>query len=151
MKLEEFLTQNRVAYQPMSHPPVYTSQGLAAADHISGHCVAKPVVVRGDSGFTMCVLPASSHLNVTRVGQVLRDEHLRLATEAELSNICPDCELGAEPPIGPLFGLRTLMDESLHDEEYLVFQAGSHTRSVKVRRDDYERLAHPTMDAIAYR
>jgi Ala-tRNA(Pro) deacylase len=150
VQLEEYLTQNRVAYQTMSHAPVYTSQALAAADHVSGHCVAKPVLVRGGGGFTLCVLPASAHLNVTRVGQILQDEHLRLATEAELATVCPDCELGAEPPIGTMFGLKTLMDESLHDEEFLVFQAGSHTRSVKVRREDYERLANPTVDAIAY-
>ena len=150
MKLEELLGQREIEFERMVHPPVYTSQALAAAEHVSGHCVAKPVLVRSNRGFSMCVLPASARLNVTRVAQLLGDVETRLATEAELAEVCRDCELGAEPPIGDMFGLDTLMDDALHDEEFLVFQAGDHTSSVKIRRSDYERVVHPTVDSIAY-
>lgn len=151
MKLEELLRENNVEFETMVHTPVYTSQALAAADHVSGHCVAKPVIVRSDRGFAMCVVPASARLDMSRVARVLGDDSSRLATEAEMADACPDCELGAEPPIGRLFGLTTLMDDSLHEEEYLIFQAGDHTSSVKVRREDYERITSPVIDSIAYR
>ena len=151
MKLNELLTQEGVPFETMLHPPVYTSQSLAAVDHISGHCVAKPVVVHGNSGFTMCVLPASSRLSLSRVAKLLGEEDVRLATEAEMADVCPDCELGAEPPIGSLFGLTTIMDEALRHEEFLVFQAGDHTSSVRVRREDYERIASPKVESIAAR
>lgn len=149
MKLDELLNERGVPFETLTHPPVYTAQALAAADHISGHCVAKPVLVHGDRGFTMCVLSASARLDVSRVAQLLGDKRVRLATEAEMAEVCTDCELGAEPPIGSLFGLPTIMDESLHDEEHLVFQAGDHTSSVKLRREDYERIASPTVGLIA--
>jgi len=151
VKLDQLLQEEDVPFERMIHSPVYTSQLMAAADHVSGHCVAKPVLVHGDRGFTMCVVPASSRLNLSRLAQLLDEHDVRLASETEMTKVCPDSELGAEPPIGRLYGLTTVMDEALRHEEYLVFQAGSHTSSVKVRREDYERLATPVVGSIADR
>lgn len=149
MRLEELLRQQGVAFEKTAHPTVYTAQQLAATEHVSGHCVAKPVVVSGAQGFTMCVLPASRRLDLRKVAELLGDPSVRLATEAEMAEACPDCELGAEPPVGSLFGLATILDQTLHDEEHLVLQAGTHTESLKLRRDDYERVASPKIGAIA--
>ena len=149
MRVEEFLQQRGVTYEKHRHPITYTSQGLADAEHISGYLVAKPVIVRGAHGFAMCVVPAPKHVELDRVADVLHDDHVRLATEQEMTGLFPDCELGAEPPIGAMFGLKTVMDAQLENDEYLVMQAGSHTESIRVRRDDYERIAEPMVAPIS--
>ena len=149
MRLDEYLQQHGVAYEKHTHPLTYTSQGLADAEHVSGRFVAKPVIVRGDHGFVMCVVPAPQHVELSRVAEVLRDDHVRLATEQEMTGLFPECELGAEPPIGALFGLTTVMDQQLEDDEYLVMQAGTHTDAVRLRRADYERVAEPIVAPIS--
>ena len=149
MKLVELLDQRGIPFERTTHPAAYTAQTLAAEEHVSGYRVAKPVVVKGEDGFLMCVVPACAHLDVQTLGCLLRDSGVRLATESEMAAVFPDCELGAEPPIGDIFGMETIMDDSLRDEDYLLFQSGTHTEAVKIRREDYEELAHPRVESIA--
>lgn len=149
MRLETMLRQQGIAYEKHNHSPTFTSQGLAQAEHVSGYEVAKPVVVKTTAGFTLCALPAPLHLDLDRVAELLHDKSVRLATENEMRDLFDDCELGAEPPIGELFGMQTIMDESLRDDEYIVMQAGTHTESIKLRREDWERICNPTVAPIA--
>ena len=149
MKLEQALQERGIGYEKHTHIVTYTAQGLANAQHVSGYMVAKPVVVKGPSGFAMCVLAAPKRVDLKRVAAVLKEPEVRLATEAEMAEIFTDCELGAEPPIGSLFGLKTVMDEHLRQDESLVMQAGTHTEAIKLRRADWERLCQPLVAAIA--
>lgn len=149
MKIERYLQDRGIGFEKHSHAMTYTAQGLAQAEHVSGHFVAKPVVVKSSSEFVMCVIPAPKQLELDRVAAVLGDESLRLATEAEMADLFPDCELGAEPPVGSMFDMTTIMDRSLKADEYLIMQAGTHTESVKIRREDWERACHPIVAAIA--
>ncbi|MEK6797367.1 MAG: YbaK/EbsC family protein [Planctomycetota bacterium] len=149
MKLETYLRQNAVEFEKHTHTTTYTAQGLAHAEHVSGYLVAKPVVVRGDAGFAICVLSAPHHLDRKRAAVALHEKDLRLATEAEMAELFPDCELGAEPPIGAMFGLRTIMDEHLLADEYVVMQAGTHRDSIRVRRTDFQRVCRPLVAPIA--
>lgn len=148
MDFESYLQEHGVGYEKHTHSVTYTAQGLANAEHVSGYMVAKPVVVRGTAGFTMCALAAPERLDLDRVAEVLREPEVRLATEAEMAALFPDCELGAEPPVGLLYGLNTIMDSRLMDDDYLVMQAGRHTEAVRMRRDDYERLCSPVVAHI---
>ncbi|RMF78166.1 MAG: deacylase [Planctomycetota bacterium] len=150
MKLEHMLQSRRIRYEKHSHAPAYTSQALAQAEHVSGYEVAKPVVVKTAVGFTMCVLPAPLRLDLHAVSELLHDPHARLATESEMREIFDDCELGAEPPIGDLYGMNTVMDESLRRDEHITFQAGTHTEAIRLRRADWERLCRPTVAPIAH-
>jgi Ala-tRNA(Pro) deacylase len=148
VKLAALLEQRGIPFERTIHPAAYTAQGLAAEEHVSGHRVAKPVVLKTSSGFVMCVIPACARLDLQIVGRRLHDPGVRLATESEMADHFPDCELGAEPPVGELFGMETLMDDLLKEEEYLVFQSGTHTEAIKMRRADYEAVAHPRIAAI---
>lgn len=149
MKLEAFLTDQGVGFEKHLHAAIYTSQGLAQAEHVSGYMVAKPVIVKHGGGFTMCVLPAPKHLDLDRVCDVLQESDVRLASEEELAELFDDCELGAEPPVGPMFDMPTVMDPLLQKDEYLLMQAGSHAESVKVKRADWEKICRPVVAAIA--
>ena len=149
MRLESFLDEHGIPYEKHTHPITYTAQALANAEHVSGYLVAKPVVVRAGAGFALCAVAAPQHVDLKRVAEVLRERDVRLATEAEMATIFPDCEVGAEPPVGALFGLTTIMDTRLKDDEYIVMQSGSHREAVKVRRADWERLCQPLVAPIA--
>ena len=149
MKLETYLEQHGVTFEKHTHGMTYTAQALAGAEHISGYMVAKPVVVKSGSRFAMCVLPAPAHVELDRVADVLNEPFARLATESEMAELFPDCELGAEPPIGELYGLETIIDEQLEQDEHIWMQAGTHTDAVRVRRDDWQRVCHAIVAPIA--
>lgn len=149
MNLESFLQQARVDYEKHNHRAAYTAQRLADAEHTSGYQVAKPVVVRSRAGFAMCVLPAPKRLDIDRAAAALRQPDLRLATESEMAGVFPDCELGAEPPIGRLFGLETVVDDQLLRGEYITMQAGTHTEAIRTRREVFEQLCRPIVAPIA--
>lgn len=143
MKLEALLKQKGIEFETHHHPRAYTAQELAHEEGVSGYMVAKPVVVKAGPRFVMCVLSAPRRIDLNRIGKLLHEEDVRLATEKELAEVCPRCELGAEPPVGTLFDMPTVMDRGLEDDDYLVMQAGTHTDAVKVRRSDWERLCQP--------
>jgi Ala-tRNA(Pro) deacylase len=149
MNLANVLQERGIEYQKHAHPVAYTAQELAAAEHVSGYVVAKPVVVKGSRGFAMCVVPAPKHVDPLRVAEVLNEKSVRLASESEMGELFPDCELGAEPPIGSLWGMRTVMDSRLKEDEYLVMQAGNHREAIRIRREDFERLCEPVTASIA--
>lgn len=148
MKLETILNEREIPYKKLWHRRAYTSQELASAERVSGYEVAKPVVVKGMRGYAMCVVAAPDHLDLLRVARLLDEERVDLATEAEMKSLFPDCELGAEPPIGSLFGLRTVVDKRLMEDDRLFMQAGSHTEAVRMRRDDWQKLCNPVVGPI---
>ena len=149
MKLEAVLDQREIPYKKLWHRQAFTAQELAAEEHVSGHEVAKPVIVKGQRSFAMCVLAASNHVDLFRVAKVLNEDSVRLATEDEMQTLFPDCEVGAEPPVGALFGLKTVMDVGLKNKERLFIQSGTHTEAVRMRRDDWEQISRPIIGAIA--
>ena len=149
MKIEEYLKKNGVAFTEHEHPPAYTAQEVAAEEHVSGDIMAKAVVVRADKEFVMCVLPASYKLDMEKVGTQQGASHVRLADENELAKLFPDVEVGAEPPFGSLYGLPTLVDGHLTVEKDIVFQAGTHHKTLRIAYEDYARLANPTKADLA--
>jgi Ala-tRNA(Pro) deacylase len=149
MKVQEYLEQKGVFYSEHEHRPAYTSQEVAAEEHVSGDMIAKPVVVRADGGYAMVVVPASYKLDMRKVAEALHTHQASLADEPELAKLFPDSEVGAEPPFGNLYNLPTLVDEHLTHDEEIVFQAGSHRSAIRMRYADYAELAHPQVADLA--
>jgi Ala-tRNA(Pro) deacylase len=145
MTLRSFLDQQGVRYQWLHHDTAYTAQDLAQREHMSGKKVVKPVLIEADGRFVLCALSAAYHVDLERIREELNAEEARLADELTLAQLCPECEIGAEPPIGALFGIPTMMDESLSDEPEVLFQAGTHQDAVKMPFSDYIRIARPTV------
>ncbi len=150
MRITEYLDQKKVNYQISSHRPSFTSQKLAAEEHVSGQYIAKPVIVQADGKFYMCVLPACSKVDLDALRSQLGAGEVELADEEEMAQLFPDCELGAEPPVGSMFGLATLLDKSLLQDDFIVFQAGKHDQAVKLNLRDYEELVHPRILSFSY-
>ena len=149
MDLQTYLDRFNVRYQVTEHPVVYTSQALAEAEHVSGHQVIKPVLVEADGQMILCALPASDRIDLEALREDLEAEDIRLADESAMREVFRGCELGAEPPIGALFGLPTIADESLLSQRKVTFQTGSHQSAVTMTMDDYRRLAQPGIGHFA--
>lgn len=147
MKIQSFLDENGVAYRLSRHDTAFTASGLAQAEHVPGRKVIKPVIVNADGQFVMCALPASHKIDFEELKRQLEANYVSLVTEEQLGELFPDCELGAEPPIGRLYGMTTLMDESLVADDRVTFQAGTHEDSITMTLADYRRIAQPE---IAY-
>ena len=143
--LERFLAANGVTYEVRSHEPAFTAQEVAAAEHVPGREVAKVVMVRDGGEFLMAVLPAPDRVGLERLARAAGKTRLRLATEAEFAGLFPGCEPGAMPPFGNLYGIPVWVDESLTQDEAIVFNAGNHEQTVHMAYEDFARLVQPTV------
>lgn len=145
MNLQSFLDQIGINYRVSRHPTTYTAQDLASAEHVPGRQVIKPVIVKADGHFVMCALPACHRIDLEALKQQLQATDVQLADEGKLPELFPDCELGAEPPIGRLYGMPTIMDESVLSDNRVMFQAGTHSDAVEMSLADYRRACQPEM------
>ena len=143
MNVQSFLDQLGINYKISHHPTAYTAQDLASVEHVPGKKVIKPVVVQADGEFVMCALPASYKIDIEELKEQLEAEDVCLASEQQLADLFPECELGAEPPIGRMFNMQTLMDESVMNDDQVIFQAGTHDDAVTMTLADYRRAAMP--------
>lgn len=148
-KLHALLDDHNVSYEVEDHPHAISSHRLAASEGISGYDVAKPVLVSVAGQLAMVVIPGAEVLDLERVGEVLGHNDVQLATEDEFSGRFDDCEVGAEPPFGNLYGIPTFLDEGLRARQRLVCRDGSHTRTVTLSTADYVRLVEPEIVDVA--
>jgi Ala-tRNA(Pro) deacylase len=142
-KLREYLESHNVRYTVIEHPPEYTAQESAASAHIPGDQLAKTVMIKIDGKMAMAVLPAPNRVNFDRLKEFAGAKHVELASEAEFKDMFPDCDLGAMPPFGNLYGMDVFADESLSEELEIAFCAGSHTELIRLSFKDFARLVKP--------
>lgn len=150
-KLENYLRENAVSFEVQHHPRAVAAQEVAATEHVPGKMLAKTVMVLADEKMVMLALPAPYQVNLEKAGEVLGAEEVRLAEEEEFEGTFPDCELGAMPPFGNLYGLPVYVEEALVEDETIFFRAGTHTDTMSVGYADFERLVEPTVAGFARR
>ena len=148
-KLQLFLDINKVKYTLLSHSPAYTAMEIAAAAHIPGKELAKTVMVKLDGKLTMTVVPSSMKVNLGRLKGAAGASEAMLADEKDFGDAFPDCELGAMPPFGNLYGMDVFVDEHLAEDEEIAFNAGSHTELLQVAYKDFEKLVSPNVVSLA--
>jgi Ala-tRNA(Pro) deacylase len=142
------LEQRGIAFEELHHPDVYTAQQLAEQEHISGHRVAKVVVVVADGQPTELVLPASRRVVLDDVRQLLRARDVRLASEEELGRFFTDCELGAIPALRHWQGVEVLMDGHLRCEGDIFILGGTRRDAIRMRFDDWFNLVGPRVECF---
>jgi Ala-tRNA(Pro) deacylase len=150
-KLREFLDENNTGYTHTVHPLAYTAKEVASAEHVPVREVAKTVVFLSEHGYGLAVLTADSVVDLEQLRQDLGLARLRLATEAELSELFPSCELGAMPPFGNLFGLPVYADARLAGEDMITFNAGTHRDVIHMHFRDFNALVNPAIVPFARR
>jgi Ala-tRNA(Pro) deacylase len=150
-KLTEYLDKYQKKYVVVKHSKAYTAQEIAASAHIPGKEMAKTVMVKVDGDIKMMVLPSTHNIDFKLIKDALNAKEVELATEAEFKELFPDCELGAMPPFGNLFGLETFVAEVLKEDEEIAFSAGTHKELVKLPYMDFEELVEPRIIPMGVR
>ena len=148
-KLREFLDSNHIKYLVISHSLAYTAQGIAALTHTPGKELAKTVMVLVDGRLAMAVTPASSRVDLFKLKRYLSAETVELAGEDQFRGQFPDCETGAMPPFGNLYGMAVFVDQSLTQDKEIAFNAGSHRELVRMNFEDFRRLVNPVLLPLA--
>src|SRR5512137_1306614 len=139
-KLKEFLDKEGIKYVSIVHSTAYTAQEVAASTHITGRELAKTVIVKLDGQMAMAVLPANRKIVLQDLREVTGSDQVKFASEEEFKEKFPDCETGAMPPFGNLYGMEVYVAESLTANQEIAFNAGSHTEVIRLAYDDFERL-----------
>jgi Ala-tRNA(Pro) deacylase len=143
IKLKDYLDEQNIKYISIIHSQAYTAQETAQSAHIPGREMAKTVIVKINDKMAMVVLPASEKVDLDLVKGATHAESVQLADEREFEKLFSNCEIGAMPPFGNLYGMPVYVEESLGENENIAFNAGSHTELIKLSFKDFERLVHP--------
>jgi Ala-tRNA(Pro) deacylase len=147
-RLRSFFDSARAEYSLTVHPKAFTAREVALAEHLPPREVAKTVVLFGDAEYHMVVIPANKLVDFHELRPALGLTQARLATEAELASLFADCELGAMPPFGNLYGMAVYLDGTLAGEPFLVFNAGSHREVVHMATAEFRRLVDPIIVSL---
>jgi Ala-tRNA(Pro) deacylase len=142
------LKENKVDYEILHHPEAITAQRIAQAEHVKGRRHAKIVMVKSGEQHLMTVLPADHQIDLKKLKKAV-GKAVSLDSEQEFKPLFPDCAVGAMPPFGHLYGVPTYVDNRLAEEEYIVFEAGTHTDAIKLSYRDYEKIAKPRVEDFA--
>lgn len=150
-KLREFLDGQGVKYTALIHSQAFTAEEVAAVAHIPGKEIAKTVIVKIDGKPVMVVLPASDMVDMKLLKKAAGGNHLELADEESFMTLFPECEVGAMPPFGNLYGMNVYAAENLAEDEQIAFNAGSHRELVQMAYHDFVRLVQPQVMKISIR
>ena len=142
-KLKDFLDKEDVKYVSTYHSVAYTAQEIAASVHIKGKEMAKTVMVKLDGKMAMAVLPASHQVDFEHLKKASGVQDAVLATEKEFKDLFPDCDIGAMPPFGNLYGMNVFVSRALTEDKEIAFNAGSHYELIRLPYKDFERLVSP--------
>lgn len=139
-KVQDFLAERQSAYEVLSHAHSANSIETAYEAHVPGDALAKAVVLKDQVGYVLAVLPSTRHVVLSKLGKALHRQPLELAEESELTKIFADCEPGALPPLGRLYGLPTIVDDTLDNVREIYFEAGDHEHLVHMAQPEFYRL-----------
>lgn len=142
-RLRRIFEDERVPYEIMVHTESYTAQEKAASMHVPGAQLAKVVMAKVDGELMMLVLSAEYNIDFGKLGTAVGRKEVVLAKEEDFADLFPDCDLGAMPPFGNLYGIPVLVEEHLAEQDSIVFNACTHYEAAKISYRDYERLVRP--------
>jgi Ala-tRNA(Pro) deacylase len=141
--LEDYLKGEGVEYEINIHSEAYTAQEIAARQHVPGRMLAKVVILKSGEQFIMVVISANCKIDFLKAKERFKVSDIRLATEEEFQDLFPGCEVGAMPPFGNLYDMKVYVGQEITQNEYMVFNAGNHVETVKMKYSDFERLVNP--------
>ncbi len=144
-RIRDYLASQNVPYETLHHSQAFTAQEVAHSLHVSGKKCVKAVVASGDNKLVVAVMPASHRLNFRELKAALKAEQLEMLVERELVGLFPDCDLGAVPPLGNLYGIEVWVDRAVANAEKILFCAGTHKECIRMRYSDFAKVTRPYM------
>ena len=153
MNIAEFLEEQDCSFELIPHEPTYSAQRLAGKLHVPGCEVAKTVLLRanakGGRQFVVAVLPANKQIDFRQAAKIFAANKVRLATEFEIAEHCPDCDFGVLPPFGSRYGMKTIVDSSLAADEEIWFEGNTYREAIRMKFADFRRVERPEVAAFA--
>lgn len=150
MNVQKFLKSQGVPFDVVEHRPTFDAQRMSQAMHVSGHHVAKTVLLRlPHDRYAVAVLPAADEVDLSQVAELLGVDWVELANEEELANCFPDCEVGARPPFGSQYHMQTVVDGQLTKDRDILFEGNRHDEAIKMNYVDFERLEQPLVGSFS--
>lgn len=137
--LKTFLDGHGVEYEVVKHSHTPSANRSAEAAHVPGDTIAKAVVLENAGHHLVAALPATRRLKLGRLHQTL-GEHVGLATEAEMAELFPDCERGAVPALGSAYGMETLLDDTLANQDDIYIEGGDHESLIHLSGEAFRRV-----------
>lgn len=129
--VKSFIEGRDVAYEVIAHPLSGSSHESAESAHVDEGHIAKGVILKDNAAAVMVVVPANAWVNLSLIGKELNRD-MSLANEKDTAGYFPDCDPGAIPPLGPAYGMQTLMDKSLASLAYVYLESGDHRSLIKI-------------------
>jgi Ala-tRNA(Pro) deacylase len=142
MRVPQFLSEQDVPFETIIHAPAFTAQKRAKVLRFPGSQVAKTVMLTGPAGHFLAVLPATHQVDTEALGGVMGGA-VRLSSSREITELFRDCEWGVLEPFGSLYGLSTVIDESLDANAFIVFEGHTHAQTIRMRCRHFEKLERP--------
>jgi len=147
--IKEYLAKNKVAFEELKHTLAFTAQEVAAAQKVKGKDLAKTVVIKKGGDFALAVVEAPDLVDLAKLKEIAQTPSVEIATEGEFRALFPECELGAMSPLGTLHDLPVYADAKLAKNDHIVFNAGTHTDTIKMTFKDFLKLVKPVVGDIA--
>jgi Ala-tRNA(Pro) deacylase len=148
-QLRAFLDSHNVKYVTITHSTAYTAQEIASLAHVCDGEFAKTVIVKIDGELIMAVLPASYHVDLAALKMAAKGKKIALALETDFRDTFPECEVGAMPPFGQLYGITVFVDESLTRNKEISFNAGTHHELIRLSYEDFAKLVQPKVASFS--
>jgi Ala-tRNA(Pro) deacylase len=137
--VRSFIETQDIPFEIIAHKHTQSSKESAGAARVKGSQLAKAVIVKEGDDFMMAIVPSDYHVHLGKLQQLF-DREVGLATESELAQLFPDCEMGAIPPLGTAFKMITLVDRSLLNRPVIYFESGDHEHLIKVSGEEFAHL-----------
>ena len=148
-RIRDYLDSQNVPYETLHHSQAFTEQEVAHSLHVSGKKCVKAVVAEGDNKTVILVMPAAHRLNFQEIKSALKATHVEMLVESELVGLFPDCDLGAVPPFGNLYGIDVWVDRAVASTEKILFCAGTHEDCIRMRYADFAKLTRPLVSQFS--
>lgn len=139
MTLKEYLRSCDIDFEELPHPRETTASRIAEKSHISGDRLAKAVMLHGDSGYRLAVVPSSCDADLEQLSRLIHEE-VTLASEQQIQDYFRDCDSGATTPVGQAWGLQVYVDDMLRHQPDIYFDAGDHETLVHMSGREFDRL-----------
>jgi Ala-tRNA(Pro) deacylase len=148
-RLKGYLNSHNIDYSIIEHTPTYTAERTAEVAHVLPVEMAKTVMVDVDGRLAMAVVPASYHVDLALLRDAVGGSRVAIAVEEDFKDVFAECEVGAMPPFGNLYGIEVFVAKALTEDEEIVFNAGTHTELIRMKYRDFEMLVRPTVLTMA--
>lgn len=141
LTMQEYLEDNHIPYEISRHNRTGSSAMTAQVSHVPGRSLAKGVVLKWDGSYVLAILPASRHVDLDKISEML-GERVDLASEEEASSLFPDCEVGAVPILGAPYRIACVIDKRLDGADDIYFEGGDHRTLVHVSGEEFGRMTY---------